>query len=215
MVVAAQTSWLDGKMCNLECRSDQLVCQHSRGSTHPPQRQSAVPAICYKPQQTTSASAVASKETAAASDSRCIDEGNVSYDHAMSSDQVTDGGQVMSRGEVDDAGRRRHQCEVCDKQFDFLSQLTRHKRIHTGEKPFKCDVCGQAFNQSQSLKTHKRIHTGEKPFCCVVCCKSFSDFGSFTRHKRSHTGERPFSCDECGQAFIQSSNLNKHKRTHC
>ena len=174
MVVAAQTSCLDYKMCDLECRSDQLVCKHSRGSTHQPQRQSAVPVICYKPQQTTSASAVASEERAAASGSRCIDEGNVSHDHAMSTGQVTDGGQVMARGEVDDAGRRRHQCEVCDKQFDFLSKLNRHKRIHTGEKPFRCDECGQAFSQSQHLNTHKRMHTGEKPFRCDDCGQTFS-----------------------------------------
>ena len=143
MVVAAQTSL---SVCDLEFRLDQLVRKHSRGSTHQPQHQSAVPVICYKPQQMTSASAVASEERAAASGSRCIDEDNVSHDHAMSTGQVTDRGQVMARGEVDDAGRRKHQCEVCDKQFDCLSKLRIHNRIHTGEKPFSCDVCGHAFS---------------------------------------------------------------------
>ena len=64
-------------------------------------------------------------------------------------------------------------CDVCDKRFSKLGNLTTHKRLHSGVKPFVCDVCGAQFSQKINLTSHKLTHSGERRFVCNVCEKLF------------------------------------------
>lgn len=69
------------------------------------------------------------------------------------------------------------QCDVCLKVFSEAKILRRHLKIHSPHKPHVCNICDMSFAESSNLTKHKKKHTGElrnivgKPNLCSVCGK--------------------------------------------
>lgn len=81
-------------------------------------------------------------------------------------------------------------CAYCGQPFRYMSSLTRHLVVHSGEKRYVCQICNKAFTQEAHLKTHSILHTGEKPFHCNMCPMSFSRKGNLKRHLQIHKGSK-------------------------
>lgn len=81
-------------------------------------------------------------------------------------------------------------CAYCGQPFRYMSSLTRHLVVHSGEKRYVCQICNKAFTQEAHLKTHSILHTGEKPFHCNMCPMSFSRKGNLKRHLQVHKGSK-------------------------
>ena len=82
--------------------------------------------------------------------------------------------------------KRNDTCEYCGKIFKNCSNLTVHRRSHTGEKPYKCDLCSYACAQSSKLTRHMKTHgrVGKDVYRCRFCDMPFSVPSTLEKHMR-------------------------------
>ena len=105
-------------------------------------------------------------------------------------------------------------CAECDKGFNTLSSLEKHKYYHC-ELKYACEHCGMGFPFMSRLDQHKVTHRKLATLPCMHknCGCTFKNLGDLNRHVNQHNGIW-YTCDFCTYHNKDKRNTNSRMKTH-
>ena len=63
--------------------------------------------------------------------------------------------------------KKPFRCTYCRKEFAHLTSLESHmEQVHKGEAKHKCEVCDRSFSSKSNLTAHRKIHSGKISTTC-------------------------------------------------
>ena len=101
-------------------------------------------------------------------------------------------------------------CTICGK---LVSDMRKHRLVHTGEKPFQCDKCDFRCGRSSTLKRHMYTHSDSnegRVHKCDLCEKAFYEQHVLKEHKLTHDKIKPYQCKMCPDVFSNYSGHRQH-----
>lgn len=99
-------------------------------------------------------------------------------------------------------------------RLDALFDPQTRKELISRGRNDTCEFCGKVFKNCSNLTVHRRSHTGEKPYKCQMCSYSCAQSSKLTRHMKTHRriGKDIYKCRFCEMPFSVASTLEKHMR---
>lgn len=67
--------------------------------------------------------------------------------------------------------QRKYTCDICQKTFHHITDLSMHKKHHDPDKKFDCEACGREFNRLNNLQRHMLVH---QQVCIIILTISYN-----------------------------------------